>query len=74
MKLIVGKKYRCTQPLDLYDHGITGRDATENCKNRIVTVIRTSGVGVRVAENSWWINIKWLEPTTKIIKYNKEIL
>ena len=72
MKLIIGKRYKCTQPLTLFDYGITGKNAIENCKNSIVTVSQIRGDGVRIKENFWWIRSTWLEPLHKIIKYNKD--
>ena len=74
MELIIGKRYKCTQPLTLADYGITGRNAIENCKNSIVTVTRVKGDGVRIEENTWWIRSTWLEPFPRILKYNKDTL
>lgn len=71
MKLIVGKRYKCAQPLTLHDYGISGRNAIENCKNNIVTVDRIKGDGVRIEENGWWIRSTWLEHIHRILKYNR---
>ena len=76
MKLVVGNKYKCVQPKDHYDYGIRGEQAIENCYDNIITVERL-GYNlnvIKVRENGFWVDIKWLRPLYRILKYNKDKL
>lgn len=76
MKIIEGRKYRCIQPKDHYDCGISGEQAIENCYDNIITVehLGYNLSVIKVRENGWWVDKRWLRPLCRILKYNKEKL
>lgn len=76
MKIIEGRKYRCVQPKDYYECGANGEQAIRNCYDNIITVdCRANEVNyIKVRENGFWVNIKWLRPLYRILKYNKDKL
>ena len=76
MKIIEGRNYRCIQPKDYYECGVNGEQVIRNCYDNIITVdCRADKVNyIKVRENGLWVNIKWLRPLYRILKYNKDKL
>lgn len=74
MEFIVGKKYRCMQPIRTISGGISGKQAIQGCYKNIITCHRIDATGIQTRENGWWIKKEWLLPLTKVIKYNKDTL
>lgn len=73
MKYVVGKKYRCTHPLNGMHNGVYGRQVVEGCKNSIVTIQEIRSNSALTVETHWWVYLKFLKPVYTEIKYNKDL-